>query len=135
MEKIERNMKQFTATKTVKAIPMTRTDAEKFLGRSITPADPKAEEGYLLLYPDGYYSWSPKEVFEKAYRLSESFIDRLHIEEAELRHRIEALHSFILTNKYRDMPREEKVMLSSQFTAMHTYYNALATRLDFYLKF
>lgn len=22
-----------------------------------------------------------------------------------------------------------------QFTAMHTYYNALATRLDFYLKF
>lgn len=51
MEKIERNMKQFTATKTVKAISMTRTDAEKFLGRSITPADPKAEEGYLLLYP------------------------------------------------------------------------------------
>lgn len=49
MEKIERNMKQFTATKTVKAISMTRTDAEKFLGRSITPADPKAEEGYLLV--------------------------------------------------------------------------------------
>lgn len=53
MEKKELNMKQFTATKTVKATPMTRT----------------------------------------------------------------------------------KVMLSSQFTAMHTYYNALATRLDFYLKF
>ena len=67
MEKKELNMKQFTATKTVKATPMTRTDAEKFLGRSITPADPKAEEGYLLLYPDGYYSWSPKEVFERAY--------------------------------------------------------------------
>lgn len=65
MEKKELNMKQFTATKTVKATHMTRTDAEKFLGRSITPADPKAEEGYLLLYPDGYYSWSPKEVFEK----------------------------------------------------------------------
>lgn len=53
MEKKELNMKKFTATKTVKATPMTRTDAEKFLGRSITPADPKAEEGYLLLYPDG----------------------------------------------------------------------------------
>lgn len=60
MEKKELNMKQFTATKTVKATPMTRTDAEKFLGRSITPADPKAEEGYLLLYPDGYYSGRPK---------------------------------------------------------------------------
>ena len=135
MEKIEQNMKQFTATKTVMAISMTRTDAEKFLERSITPADPKAEEGYLLRYPNGYYSWSPKEVFEKAYRLSESVTDRLQIEEAELRQRIEALHSFTLTNKYRDMPRQEKVMLSSQFTAMHTYYNALATRLDFYLKF
>lgn len=43
MEKKELNMKQFTATKTVKATPMTRTDAEKFIGRSITPANPKAE--------------------------------------------------------------------------------------------
>ena len=25
--------------------------------------------GYLVVYPDGYESWSPKEVFEKAYRL------------------------------------------------------------------
>ena len=28
MEKIERNMKQFTATKTVKAISMTRTETQ-----------------------------------------------------------------------------------------------------------
>ena len=25
------------------------------------------EEGYVVKYPDGYVSWSPKEVFEKAY--------------------------------------------------------------------
>ena len=25
-------------------------------------------EGYLVQYPDGYISWSPKEVFEEAYR-------------------------------------------------------------------
>jgi hypothetical protein len=24
--------------------------------------------GYLVVYPDGYRSWSPKEVFETAYR-------------------------------------------------------------------
>lgn len=41
MEKKELNMKQFAATKTVKATPMTRTDAEKFLGRSITSSRPK----------------------------------------------------------------------------------------------
>lgn len=25
------------------------------------------EDGYKVIYPDGYVSWSPKEVFEKAY--------------------------------------------------------------------
>lgn len=25
------------------------------------------QEGYLVVYPDGYKSWSPKDVFEKAY--------------------------------------------------------------------
>ena len=25
-------------------------------------------EGYLVIYPDGYESWSPKHVFEEAYR-------------------------------------------------------------------
>ena len=27
------------------------------------------QPGYLVKYPDGYVSWSPKEVFEKAYRV------------------------------------------------------------------
>lgn len=27
----------------------------------------KSEEGYAVLYPDGYKSWSPKNVFENAY--------------------------------------------------------------------
>ncbi|MCK4525916.1 hypothetical protein KAW18_00990 [candidate division WOR-3 bacterium] len=25
-------------------------------------------QGYRVVYPDGYVSWSPKEVFEEAYR-------------------------------------------------------------------
>lgn len=25
------------------------------------------EKGYKVIYPDGYISWSPKDVFEKAY--------------------------------------------------------------------
>lgn len=28
--------------------------------------------GYLVIYPDGYRSWSPKKVFEEAYRLVSS---------------------------------------------------------------
>lgn len=29
----------------------------------------KGQQGYEVLYPDGYVSWSPVDVFEEAYRL------------------------------------------------------------------
>ena len=34
----------------------------------VVPTGCKAEEGYRVEYEDGYLSWSPKEVFEAAYR-------------------------------------------------------------------
>ena len=37
------------------------------LGREIKPATIE-EDGYLVEYKDGYKSWSPKSVFEEAYR-------------------------------------------------------------------
>ena len=33
--------------------------------------------GYAVKYPDGYISWSPKEVFEAAYRVAEGSEQRL----------------------------------------------------------
>lgn len=36
-------------------------------GKNITPST-KEEMGYAVTYPDGYESWSPKSVFEAAYR-------------------------------------------------------------------
>jgi len=39
--------------------------------------DKEDEEGYIVLYPDGYQSWSPKNTFENAYR-------RITIEEERL---------------------------------------------------
>jgi hypothetical protein len=35
---------------------------------AINPVTGNAEEGYSVRYEDGYISWSPKAVFEKAYR-------------------------------------------------------------------
>lgn len=32
------------------------------------PASKDGEDGYLVQYTDGYQSWSPKDVFENAYR-------------------------------------------------------------------
>jgi hypothetical protein len=43
-----------------------------YIGCKIILAEPKAkdgQEGYEVVYPDWYVSWSPKDVFETAYRL------------------------------------------------------------------
>lgn len=49
------------------AEPMTMTEAQKVLGRELKPSTIE-EDGYLVEYKDGYKSWSPKSVFEEAYR-------------------------------------------------------------------
>ena len=43
---------------------------KQYIGTKLIEADPAeryGQEGYKVLYPDGYESWSPKDVFEKAY--------------------------------------------------------------------
>ena len=57
----------YIGTKVVMAMPMTMTEAQKVLGREIKPATVE-EDGYLVEYKDGYKSWSPKSVFDDAYR-------------------------------------------------------------------
>ena len=61
------NMEKYIGTKVVKAEPMTMTEAQKVLGRELKPAT-LGEDGYLVEYNDGYKSWSPKSMFEEAYR-------------------------------------------------------------------
>ena len=45
---------------------------KNYIGAKIIKAEPKADidgvEGYKVIYPDGYISWSPKETFENANR-------------------------------------------------------------------
>lgn len=50
-------MKTYIGTKMVQAEPATRVVTE----------DCSTREGYRVRYEDGYESWSPKEVFERAY--------------------------------------------------------------------
>ena len=62
-------MKPYIGTKTVAAELMSVAEAEKFLGKKIDLSKHESEtEGYLIMYPDGYKSFSPKSVFEAAYR-------------------------------------------------------------------
>jgi hypothetical protein len=59
-------MKQYIGTKTVEAEPMGFLSFNQRQGRTMAP-DATDREGYLVRYPDGYESWSPKDVFEEAY--------------------------------------------------------------------
>ena len=46
-------------------------ETQKYYGTKLIeawPEDKDGQEGYAVKYEDGYISWSPKEVFEKAYQ-------------------------------------------------------------------
>lgn len=62
-------MDLFIGAKLIKAEPMGRGDFNaKFNGAEAPSPDMMQEAGYHVQYPDGYHSWSPKDVFENAYR-------------------------------------------------------------------
>jgi hypothetical protein len=44
---------------------------QAYIGSKIITAEPQDKDGapgYKVIYPDNYVSWSPKSVFEEAYR-------------------------------------------------------------------
>ena len=60
-------MKKYIGTKVVDATPAWRVDGKVYLKDESVPRSMNREDGYKVVYEDGYESWSPKEVFEKAY--------------------------------------------------------------------
>jgi len=73
-------MKSYIGTKMIMAQPMNRKDYNDYRGWEVPADEDPSDEGFLVEYPDGgksnhpahagYISWSPKDVFERAYRLS-----------------------------------------------------------------
>lgn len=58
----------YIGCKIIKAKPMTECGFINKIKNEDVPQNQEDREGYLVEYPDGYKSWSPKEVFENAYR-------------------------------------------------------------------
>lgn len=73
-------MKTYIGTKIIDARPMTRGEYNIFRGWQIPENENPEDEGYLVKYPDGYISWSPKPVFEEAYRECDSMPFGLAVE-------------------------------------------------------
>ena len=60
-------MNKYIGTKIVEAHPMNRGEYNEYRGWTIPKDENPADEGFLVKYHDNYESWSPKDVFEKAY--------------------------------------------------------------------
>lgn len=65
-------MKQYIGTKLVKAEPAYMVNGKLVLTDNFdtpfpVPRDAEVKAGYKVCYSDGYESWSPREVFERAY--------------------------------------------------------------------
>jgi len=71
-------MQKYIGTKIINAQPITRLGYNDLRGWTVPADENPADAGYLVEYIDGgqanhpdydgYISWSPKEVFERAYR-------------------------------------------------------------------
>lgn len=126
-------MKQYTGTKTIKAEPMSMGEAFE---RNLLKKDVKLSEcetdkaGYLVEYEGGYQSWSPADVFEKSYKLSETFSDRLKNEYDEITERLEKLQSFL--NKDDALEKvgvTQYMLLIQQSVYMAAYRKIISFRL------
>lgn len=87
---------------------------------------------YTVEHESGYQSWSPVEPFNKTYKLSETFLDRLHIERDELNERCQKLDAFIsigfdeLAGK---VGSKQAALLILQCSFMKNYLEVLEARI------
>lgn len=140
IDEIKNKMVSFTCHKTVKAVPMNRKDYNDLRGWSVPSDENPEDEGYLVEYQDdshknvegfdGYISWSPKDVFKKGYRLSETFTDRLKIEMEDLDEKCQKLDDFISSSKFDSLEETHKSLLKTQFCVMAAYYGTVRTRFE-----
>lgn len=124
-------MKKYLGTKLVTAKPMTRAEAEAVLGKFIKPAKQEySGEGYLVRYEDGYQSWSPKEVFDKAYKPADNFLDRLIIERDEVQQRLSSLTSALMQEDFQEkVGSKQYYWMQEQRNAMEIYVEVLNKRI------
>lgn len=135
------NMPKYQGTKELYAKPMTLGDYNKLQGWTIPKDQDPFAEGYLVEYIgggepnhqdfDGYISWSPKEVFEAAYKLIETPLDRVAIELNELNARAAGLGKYIASGKHVDLGKLQAGLLGAQFDLMDSYSKVLTVRSVF----
>lgn len=73
-------MEKYLGVKLIQAEPMNLGDYNLKRGWQIPNDEYPSTEGYNVIYTDSYESWSPKDVFEEAYRHIDNLTFGLAIE-------------------------------------------------------
>lgn len=91
-------MQQYYGVKLINAKPMTRQEYNDFRGWNLPANENGADEGFIVEYIDGgspntpdyrgYVSWSPKDVFERAYKPTDGLTFGLALEALKAGERI-----------------------------------------------
>ena len=128
-------MKKYIGTKQIEAEPMTMGEADKNCLIAVGERLSKEEqpiEGYHTKYDDGVESWLPKDVFEKAYKIAETPVDRMQIEAEEVNGRYVKLAAFIDSGKMDEVVNDmyNKCLLEMQCCTMFDYIRLLDTRIQ-----
>lgn len=124
-------MKKYIGIKQVSATPAWRIGGKVYPKDGVVPRVMNREDGYKVVYEDGYESWSPKEVFEKAYKSADTFADRLRIEQKDLAEKLENLCKFVESPQFTDVVQDsnQRKLLLKQREYMGEYLNVLNQRI------
>lgn len=131
-QEFKKELKKYTGTKQVSAMPMTLGEFRTYSGRDpySNSEDPgNSYMGYLVKYEDGYESWSPMEVFEKAYHCTETYIDSLQIEYNTEFEKLNKLIAFTRSELFNKLPEYKKKKLYIQEKIMRDFVNILSERI------
>ena len=126
-------MKKYIETKEVSATPAWRLDGKIYPKDGQVPRSMNREDGYKVVYEDGYERWLPKDVFEKAYKPADTFLDRLYIEDTELKEKYNKCNAFVDSDKFRETIKEDypSFLLYLQREAMGSYLGTLHNRIEY----
>jgi hypothetical protein len=134
----------YVGTKVVRAVPMSLGTYNELRGWTIPENEDPETPGYLVEYTDGgkpnvegfdgYVSWSPQDVFERAYTVGHepkptTFIDRLRAEIDHEQGKFEKLLAFLTTDTFRDLPAADQRDLVVQKSCMEELVWLLRKRL------
>ena len=135
----------YIGTKVIHAVPMTRLKYNQLRGWELPEDEDGSDQGYLVQYANGqatnvegfggYVSWSPRDVFEEAYKPVQNarpstYLERMQRERLELHERLTRLQVFTHSETFQySIPEVDREDLLSQMDAMKLYVEILDRRL------